>query len=213
VTTTEPVDWLERLVTVLPPPPHPIPPRTEPWADIEARLGFRLPDDYKRIADRYGNGSFGTFLLTPTGPRGLNLWTRSAEWIDIWRTDSEADPLPRTTRADLRRRQRPVPSCRPRGRPMVVRRPRRHRPRRHHLRGQLLGVGLHAPGASRPRPVRDLRRRGTTALLHRGEPTVPVRPTRMTGGGLVAPTDADLPGRRRGSPVGPNPAAWLLAEE
>ncbi len=93
MTTTEPVDWLERLVTVLPPPPHPIPPRTEPWADIEARLGFRLPDDYKRIADRYGNGSFGTFLLTPTGPRGLNLWTRSAEWIDIWRTDS----IPRRT--------------------------------------------------------------------------------------------------------------------
>ncbi len=96
MSTPEPVDWLERLVTVLPPPPQPIPPRTGPWADIEARLGFRLPDDYKRIADRYGNGAQTNdiFLLTPTGPGGLNLWTGSATALDIWRTYKADDTYP-----------------------------------------------------------------------------------------------------------------------
>jgi hypothetical protein len=94
LSTTEPVDWLERLTAVLPPPPQPIPPRTEPWADIEARLGFRLPDDYKRIADRYGNGSSRSYLLTPAGPQALNLWTSSATALDIWRTYNADDPHP-----------------------------------------------------------------------------------------------------------------------
>ncbi len=96
MSTPEPAAWLERLTAVLAPPPQPIPPRTEPWAGVEARLGFRLPDDYKRIADRYGNGtlSFDFALLTPAALRGLNLWSISAEWIDIWRTDSEDDPYP-----------------------------------------------------------------------------------------------------------------------
>ncbi|MBH1933765.1 SMI1/KNR4 family protein [Streptomyces sp. AV19] len=43
-----------RQLTALVPPPQPPAPRD--WADIEKRLGSRLPDDYKELVDVYGGG-------------------------------------------------------------------------------------------------------------------------------------------------------------
>lgn len=40
-------------------PPEPVP---VDWAAVEEWLGMRLPDDYKRLADRYGPVDFGEFL-------------------------------------------------------------------------------------------------------------------------------------------------------
>jgi hypothetical protein len=34
------------------------PPRARDWSDVEERLGLRLPDDYKALADVYGPGDF-----------------------------------------------------------------------------------------------------------------------------------------------------------
>lgn len=47
------------------------------WAPVEARLGTKLPADYKAFVDRYGTGAIGDFLwvLTPTtANRFLNLF-------------------------------------------------------------------------------------------------------------------------------------------
>lgn len=40
-------------------PPAPVP---VDWAAVEAWLGLRLPDDYKRLADRYGPVDFGEYF-------------------------------------------------------------------------------------------------------------------------------------------------------
>ena len=59
-------------------------------AAVARRLPLRAESDALRlvygeadclpgfIADRYGNGSSRSYLLTPAGPQALNLWTSSA---------------------------------------------------------------------------------------------------------------------------------------
>ncbi len=64
---------LAQLVAVVPPPARV--PRID-WTEVENRLGFPLPDDYRALMETYGEGSFDDFLwlLHPTSPNpNLNL--------------------------------------------------------------------------------------------------------------------------------------------
>jgi hypothetical protein len=50
----------DELLRLVPPPDQP---RQFPgWTDVEARLGTRLPHDYKWLVEHYGPGSFDDFL-------------------------------------------------------------------------------------------------------------------------------------------------------
>jgi len=55
---------MEKLVALLPPPPRPVelPPHPGAWAEVEARLGTRLPRDYKALIERYGSVYVDQFL-------------------------------------------------------------------------------------------------------------------------------------------------------
>lgn len=44
------------------------------WGSLEGRLGYVLPDDYKRIAELYGSGSFGELIVNI--PSEFELWAQ-----------------------------------------------------------------------------------------------------------------------------------------
>ena len=48
------------LTSLIPPARTPL--LVPDWADIERRLGLRLPLDYRRLVETYGQGSFDRFL-------------------------------------------------------------------------------------------------------------------------------------------------------
>jgi hypothetical protein len=63
---------LEKLIQIAPPPDSPLCAGSpEVWPEIEAKLGTRLPDDYKAYVNRYGSGGFYNFLgiSSPFTPR------------------------------------------------------------------------------------------------------------------------------------------------
>ncbi|MGW4895460.1 SMI1/KNR4 family protein [Kitasatospora sp. NPDC004240] len=53
-------EFLARLIDLC--PPDEAPGAAVSWEALEARLGFRLPADYKELVGRYGPGSFDEFL-------------------------------------------------------------------------------------------------------------------------------------------------------
>jgi hypothetical protein len=54
---------LDRLRSLLPPPAVPTEPgRPEGWAEVEATLGTKLPDDFKVFTQLYGSGKVDDFL-------------------------------------------------------------------------------------------------------------------------------------------------------
>lgn len=54
---------LEKLTKLEPPPPNPVARGTpERWQKVESTLGFRLPNDYKLLTDRYGVGHWANFI-------------------------------------------------------------------------------------------------------------------------------------------------------
>lgn len=58
------------------------------WEEVEARLGTRLPADYKAFVDRYGTGAVGDFLwvLTPsTSNEFLNFFDKGRVMLDGYR--------------------------------------------------------------------------------------------------------------------------------
>jgi hypothetical protein len=66
-------DALDKLTRAVPPPAGVA--RVD-WNEVEDRLGFLLPVDYRALVDTYGEGSFDDFLwlLHPTSPNpNLNL--------------------------------------------------------------------------------------------------------------------------------------------
>ncbi|MFF7973559.1 SMI1/KNR4 family protein [Streptomyces sp. NPDC007905] len=93
---------LDALARLVPPPAVPVDARGD-WAEVEARLGVRLPADYKLLAETYGWGEFCDYLYlrTPFGTSphnglerydGLLVWggTLDADRL-CWRTEA-ADP-------------------------------------------------------------------------------------------------------------------------
>lgn len=52
---------LSKLYEISPPPDHPVDADGD-WEVIEKQVGMKLPDDYRRIIEKYGRGSFGDFL-------------------------------------------------------------------------------------------------------------------------------------------------------
>jgi SMI1-KNR4 cell-wall len=54
---------LERLRSIVPPPAEPLEAGApDQWPRVEAELGTRLPDDFKRFTELYGSGKFDDFL-------------------------------------------------------------------------------------------------------------------------------------------------------
>ncbi|MFF5897147.1 SMI1/KNR4 family protein [Streptomyces argenteolus] len=66
------VDWVERLIGIT---GWSAPPRRPgiDWAATETRLGTRLPADYKRMVETFGEGAFDAFLSLNQEP-----------WTDLW---------------------------------------------------------------------------------------------------------------------------------
>jgi hypothetical protein len=50
------------------PPPVAVP--AVDWAEVHARLGFRLPADYRELIDTFGPGTFGDIQITAPGAPG-----------------------------------------------------------------------------------------------------------------------------------------------
>jgi hypothetical protein len=65
------VSAIDELKALIPPTRPPLPELD--WTSVEERLGLRLPLDYKRLIEAYGQGSFDGFLwvLQPLGSTGV----------------------------------------------------------------------------------------------------------------------------------------------
>lgn len=75
------------LKALVPPTRPPLPELD--WAEIERRLGLRLPLDYKRLVETYGQGSFDGFLwvLQPSeSNQNLDLLRQRGARLDALRT-------------------------------------------------------------------------------------------------------------------------------
>ncbi|KND37470.1 hypothetical protein IQ60_02995 [Streptomyces europaeiscabiei] len=90
-------DWVERLIALtgwtLPPQRPDI-----DWATTEARMGTRLPRDYKRMVETFGEGAFDAYLHLNQEPwadfqkDGLLVWAGTEhENLYCWQTDDN-DP-------------------------------------------------------------------------------------------------------------------------
>ncbi|MFH9617834.1 hypothetical protein ACH4MM_29565 [Streptomyces pratensis] len=98
-------DWVERLIGIT---GWTMPPRRPDiaWAQIEARLGTRLPGDYKRMVETFGEGAFDAYLALNQEPwsdfrdDGLLIWAGTEhEDLYCWRTDGiDPDRWPVTVR-------------------------------------------------------------------------------------------------------------------
>ncbi|MFJ9817928.1 SMI1/KNR4 family protein [Streptomyces sp. NPDC101151] len=90
----------QALTRLVPPPERPIDAHGD-WADVEARLGVRLPADYKQLVERYGHGEFCDYLYlrTPFGP-GPHNGLRYDDGLLVWGTTMDADRLCWRTEGD-----------------------------------------------------------------------------------------------------------------
>lgn len=91
-------DWVERLIAIT----AWTSPSQRPdidWDRIEAEVGTRLPRDYKRIVEMFGEGAFDGYLTLNQEPwtslreDGLLIWA-STEHEDLycWQIDDSIDP-------------------------------------------------------------------------------------------------------------------------
>ncbi|MFB6841040.1 hypothetical protein [Streptomyces sp. NPDC056361] len=90
-------DWVERLIGIT---GQTLPPRRPgiDWGGVEARVGMRLPGDYKRMVETFGRGSFDGYLdlnqepWTDLREDGLLIWAGTEhENLYCWQID-EGDP-------------------------------------------------------------------------------------------------------------------------
>ncbi|MEU1401221.1 SMI1/KNR4 family protein [Streptomyces sp. NPDC005728] len=91
---------LEALTRLVPPPEPPVDGHGD-WAAAEARLGVRLPADYKLLAETYGWGEFCDYLYlrTPFGTSPHNGLERY-DGLLVWGTTTDADRLCWRTEGD-----------------------------------------------------------------------------------------------------------------
>jgi hypothetical protein len=75
---------IRQLTQLIPPPPQPIHVGSpSAWHDVETRLGFDLPADYKELMQTYGAGSFDLRIAyySPFDPEAkLNLLNVYSNW-------------------------------------------------------------------------------------------------------------------------------------
>ncbi|MFE1558949.1 hypothetical protein ACFW6V_28695 [Streptomyces sp. NPDC058734] len=90
-------DWVDRLIAIT---GWNMPPRRPglDWEPAEARVGTRLPGDYKRMVDTFGKGAFDGYLdliqepWTDLREDGLLIWAGTEhEDLYCWRID-DGDP-------------------------------------------------------------------------------------------------------------------------
>ncbi|MFF4042068.1 SMI1/KNR4 family protein [Streptomyces sp. NPDC001816] len=91
---------LDALVRAVSPPADPVDARGD-WAEVEARLGVRLPGDYKQLVETYGWGEFCDYLYlrTPFGTSPYNRLERH-DGLLVWGATMDADRLCWRTEAD-----------------------------------------------------------------------------------------------------------------
>lgn len=91
---------LDALVRAVSPPAGPVDARGE-WAEAEARLGVRLPGDYKQLVETYGWGEFCDYLYlrTPFGTSPYNRLERH-DGLLVWGATTDADRLCWRTEGD-----------------------------------------------------------------------------------------------------------------
>ncbi|NUS12754.1 MAG: hypothetical protein HOY69_15365 [Streptomyces sp.] len=79
--TASAVERLAAITDVPPSPEHPV-----DWPAVEARLGTRLPGDYKRTVEVFGPGSFDGWLqlYSPLDP--TSDLVEHTEWLRRWST-------------------------------------------------------------------------------------------------------------------------------
>ncbi|MGW2749288.1 SMI1/KNR4 family protein [Streptomyces sp. NPDC001450] len=84
---------LDSLVRAVSRPADPVDARGD-WAEVEARLGVRLPGDYKLLVETYGWGEFCDYLYlrTPFGTSPYNGMERH-DGLLVWGTTMDADRL------------------------------------------------------------------------------------------------------------------------
>lgn len=86
---------IESLIKQIPPPEVDFQPTADDWRGVEEKLGARLPEDYKRIVETYGDFYFSGFLrvLNPFSKnKYLNLLTRGEIILAAERLTREAFP-------------------------------------------------------------------------------------------------------------------------
>lgn len=90
-------DWVERLIGIT---GWTLPPRRPDldWTQVEARMGTRLPRDYKRMVETFGEGAFDAYLRLNQEPwthgkeDGLLVWAGTEhENLYCWQID-DGDP-------------------------------------------------------------------------------------------------------------------------
>jgi hypothetical protein len=73
---------LERLMALVPPPAEPVHAGSmADFAAIEAKLGSRLPTDFRRLVTTYGSGGWLEFygVINPLDPRDATRWFDSRQ--------------------------------------------------------------------------------------------------------------------------------------
>lgn len=86
---------IEFLIKQVPPPKASFQPTTDDWRAAEDRLGLKMPEDYKRLVETYGDFYFAEFLyvLNPFSEnKNLNLFSRGEVILDAERTTRSAFP-------------------------------------------------------------------------------------------------------------------------
>ncbi|MDJ0384680.1 hypothetical protein [Streptomyces sp. G-G2] len=96
-------NWVERLIGITGWTSPPRRPNVD-WAQVEAGVGTRLPSDYKRMVETFGEGAFDAYLNLNQEPwthlkeDGLLIWAGTEhENLYCWQTnDGDADRWPVT---------------------------------------------------------------------------------------------------------------------
>ncbi len=75
------MSFFEELVALIPPPVDTKPHTEAEWVELEAKLGSRLPPDYKMLINRYGAGYFCSLLIIHSPFMTADYFATSQEWL------------------------------------------------------------------------------------------------------------------------------------
>ena len=92
---------MNELLNLVMPPVHPVSVGSDKeWNNIEEKIGINLPEDYKKIVETYGFGSFNEYfyVLNPfiESPRYLNLIFSCEDFAETLNKQQLVSPLSNT---------------------------------------------------------------------------------------------------------------------